>query len=114
MEKKTLSKELFEKILKACYLEKFAGNLDDWKTEWFLGWLSLDVNCVHDAVIEINMDSDKFIVFFLVYKGDCTPEQVEFYIRGIMQVLAPDMYSEDTMDEQNGYVLTFQYANSEA
>lgn len=103
---KKITKETFAKWLKVFFPRGYTGNLDKFDSEWFLGWFCMNI----EVVMEINLDGgNSAIVFWLIYKNDCyTPQEVAYYLRGMMLVLAPEMACENDFTENNDKMM-FEY-----
>ena len=108
--RKKITKETFAKWLKVFFPRGYTGNLDKFDSEWFLGWFCINIESTMDVVMEINLDGgNSAIVFWLIYKNDCyTPEEVAYYLRGMMLVLAPEMVCENDFSETNNTMM-FEY-----
>lgn len=111
--RKNVSGVLFGELLRVIYPNGYTGDFAKWNTEWFLGWFALDINSTYDIVVETNVDCNSSIVFWVLHNGDTTLEAIEYYLRGVMHVLAPDMKSTDTLDSDHR-LLTFVYPNVDA
>lgn len=108
--KKKITKETFAKWLKVFFPKGHTGNLDKFDSEWFLGWFCMNIESTEDVVMEINLDGgNSAIVFWLIYKNNFyTPEEVAYYLRGMMLALAPEMVCENDFSETND-TMVFEY-----
>ena len=95
--KRKLTKEDFLKVLQHIYPLGYAGDTDKWKQTWFVGWLG---RWDGHAVVEINYDADT-IVFWLIYYNtdEVTADIATGYIKGMMEVVMPDMYCNESFYE---------------
>lgn len=95
---KKLTKEDFLKVLDKIYPLGYAGDTSNWQCTWFIGWLG---RWDGHVVVETNFDADT-IVFWLIHcSNETTPDIVTGYIKGIMEILMPDMYCNEYFDNDS-------------